>query len=116
MDVAWCCRIHDAERPAVGWDRGFAGPEDQATIAEICALLDASSEEQGKKALEPITVLTIALTVAATNVASGFLQKIGADAWDAVKPTLKSLFARRRLAALGSYMIPLQVSWGVRLA
>jgi hypothetical protein len=90
--------VQDSDRPTIGWDRAFAGSEDQAVVHEICTILGAEPQEQGKKALEPIAVLTIALTVAASNIAGGFLQKLGADAWDAAKSKLKSLFARRRAA------------------
>jgi hypothetical protein len=88
------CNVDD--RIAVIDDRAFLTDEDQSVIGEIRNLLDARAETESKKALDPIAVLTIAVTIVGTKIAEGFVGQIGGDVWEAVKGKLKTLFRRPR--------------------
>lgn len=80
----------------VVWDRSFLGKEDQAVLAEIGALLGSKPQEEAKKALEPLSVLTLAGIFFLGQIAKGFLGKLGADAWEALKHKITALVERRR--------------------
>ncbi len=75
-------------------DRGYKAPADRAEVDELAKLLGTRVIEEHKKSLEPITVLTIAGGFVLSQLAGGFLQELGSDAYDAVKAKLKSLFSR----------------------
>ena len=88
-------RYNEGERIAVVDDRSF-GSEDHAIIAELRSLLNARSETESKKALEPISVLTVAITIVAAKLVDGFVGQIGGDVWGAAKDKMKVLFRRKR--------------------
>ncbi len=78
-------------------DLSYRNPPDQEMLAEFEAETNAVVEHFEKKALEPLSVLTLGLVAGAlTAFASGFLSKMGGDAWDFVKLKLARLLARRR--------------------
>jgi hypothetical protein len=53
-------------------------------------ILGARAVEESKKALEPVSVLTIGVGL----VAAGFLKKLGEDAYVALKEKLKAVFSK----------------------
>jgi hypothetical protein len=78
-------------------DRTFTRPEFTDAISEIAELFDSSPRFEGKKALEPIAVLTITVgAYAVGRFASSFFSKLGANAADALSARLKQLVARRQ--------------------
>ena len=80
----------------VVYDRSFLTDEDQAILTEIGELLGSRPQEEAKKALEPVSVLTLAGLFTLGQIAKGFLGKLGADACEAVKLKVTALFERRR--------------------
>jgi hypothetical protein len=80
-------------------DRQLREQRDQEDIMAIADALDGERSEEIKKALEPIAILTIAGTFVLGAFATGFLSRVGEDAYDAAKQAIKRLFARRNQAA-----------------
>lgn len=77
-------------------DRSHRSREDIEAISEVAAMLKTSPTEQMKKAVEPISLLELGGAFILANVATGFLTRIGEDAYDRFKTRLKFLFRRRR--------------------
>jgi hypothetical protein len=78
------------------YDRSYIDEDDQVLLDEIAAITNGNKRELGKKGLDPLSVLIIAGGFAIGNFATGFLQKMGADAWDKYKSALKKLAQRKR--------------------
>jgi len=78
-------------------DRSYGSSDDQLILAELAEYPEIRLEKDEKKAFEPISVLLLALGVAATALATGFLVKMGSDTWDYVKPKLAGLLSRKRM-------------------
>lgn len=78
------------------YDRTYRDIEDQQVIEEIKSLVNGGASEEGKKAVEPISILAVVVTAAAGSFFAGFLEKAGADAWDFFKEKIKSLIRRKR--------------------
>jgi hypothetical protein len=74
-------RYNADERVTVIDDRTFHDAEDQALIEDIRQMAGGRADTDGKKALEPITILTIAVTIVGTKIAEGFVGQIGGDIW-----------------------------------
>ncbi|MFB6230477.1 MAG: hypothetical protein ABEL04_04900 [Salinibacter sp.] len=83
------------DSPCVVYDRTYRTEQDQETINEIADLLGAESQREGKKAYEVLSVLTIAGKFVAGSIAAGFLAKVGADAYGALKSKVKELMDRK---------------------
>lgn len=98
--------VVSAEQPVVEYDLSYDQPEDITIIDEIAALIGAKTEWQIKKALEPLSVLSLAVNY----FAAGFLGKMGEDAWDALKNRLLALFARKR-AENRDYLMILKITY-----
>jgi hypothetical protein len=77
-------------------DRSYRSQEDRALIEELSSRLSAHAEVMEKKALEPLSVLLIGMSAAATAFMAGFLNKMGGDAWNCLKESAKKLLANRR--------------------
>ena len=84
------------ENLAIQFDRGFRDKESQEAIAEISKAFNSRPQEQFKKSADPISVLVIVGTFLLGGIASGFLGKIGSDAFDLLKEKLKQLFLRKK--------------------
>lgn len=89
-------REFESDKLTLVADRSYTAAEDWESLEALSEELDAGLERFEKKALEPISVLLLAVTGAAAAFASGFLNKMGGDAWDAAKPRLTKLLGRRR--------------------
>jgi len=76
-------------------DRSYRDDEDQRLLDELRGSGFRIDTEE-KKAVEPLSVLLIAVGAAASMFAAGFLNKMGSDAWDALKTAVQRLLARRR--------------------
>lgn len=83
----------------IKYDINYENPEDQKLIRDINNILKSEIEPQyyTKKSIEPISVLTIGGAFILGGIASGFLNKIGADAWDSLKEKLKELFRKKKV-------------------
>lgn len=76
-------------------DRNFRDEQSKSDIQELKQILNnAKTEEEIKKALDPISVLTIAGAFVLGGIANGFLGGVGADGYEALKRKLKEIFKR----------------------
>ena len=78
------------------YDRNFRDSEDQVLIQRIGGLFGTRPQEEVKKAVDPLTVLSIGGVFVLGCIAKGFLTKLGGDAYESLKDCLKKLFARRK--------------------
>jgi hypothetical protein len=78
------------------YDRSYIEEVDQTLLAELVTTTGGTKQEYGKKGLDPLSILIIAGSFVAGNFAVGFLQKMGADAWDKFKNKLKKLAEHKR--------------------
>ena len=76
-------------------DRSYRHEEDQRVLDDLRGSGFRIDTEE-KKALEPLSVLVIAVGAAASMFAAGFLNKMGSDAWDALKTAVRRLLDRKR--------------------
>jgi hypothetical protein len=84
-------RIH------IMYDRSYINREDIKEIENLKNLLNAEAEEEGKKALEPISVLGLGAAFILGGISSGFLNKVGEDGYELLKNKIKNLLNRKRL-------------------
>lgn len=78
------------------FDRSYRSEEDQQMIGEIVDMVDARSAEFGKKAADPLSILTIAVGVIIGGYFAGFFERAGADTWDFLKSKVKDLIREKR--------------------
>lgn len=78
-------------------DRSYRHSDDLTILDEIASDFSINIEVMEKKALEPLSVLLLAVSAASAAFAGGFLSKMGSDAWDYLKPRIARLLARRRI-------------------
>jgi len=79
------------------YDRSHGNPTDLQDVQAISALLARPGKEEIKKALEPLSLLTIGGAFILGGIATGFLGRIGEDGYEVLKSKLKSVFGRREL-------------------
>jgi hypothetical protein len=96
---------HRSNGLTIGFDRTFRFDEDQADISEIGRLFRNPAIEEGKKSLDPISVLKITGIFALSSIAAGFFGQIGADGWNALKDRLANLFTRKANREKGQLLI-----------
>lgn len=89
-------RSTDPERLTLSFDRSYRDATSQALIRDIGDLLNSDPTPEVKKAVDPLSVLTIAGTFIAGGISGGFLKELGADGYEALKEKLKLLLARRK--------------------
>jgi hypothetical protein len=77
-------------------DRSFATPDDQVSIEELRQIISGKKDTEEKKALDPISVLQIAGIFILGGIATGFINKIGADCWDAFKRKLSEIIQKKK--------------------
>lgn len=78
------------------FDRTYSSPEDQALLDRLALTLAGTKHENLEKGLETLSVLAIVGVFVAGNFFGGFLQKAGANSWDAIKAKLRQLASRKR--------------------
>lgn len=91
--------IHDypLDTWTIVYDRTFSAPEDQALLGEIGLLLGGNDPQlEIKKAVEPLSILTIAGAFILAKVAAKFLEELTSDAYALLKEKVKALIQRRR--------------------
>jgi hypothetical protein len=86
---------HSLNQLDIRFDRSFRDAEDQELIGKLSQLFESEATEEGKKALDPITVLTIGGLFALGGIAKGVLSKIGGDSYEVVRDRLKKLMKRK---------------------
>lgn len=86
---------YDIDTLGIHYDLTYKDPESQKIIKEISTVFNATPQEEVKKALEPISILTIGGAFILGAVAGGFFNKLGSDAWDALKEKLKRLLKKQ---------------------
>lgn len=86
----------DAGSITVVFDRSYRSAEDAALLAEIESIPSIKVRPYEKKAVEPLSVLLVALAFGASAFVGGLLNKAGSDAWDWLKPRVALLLSRRR--------------------
>lgn len=77
-------------------DRNYRSDESRQALIELSQILqtDDEYEEEIKKSLDPISILTIAAGFALGNIFAGFFKKMGADGYDALKAKLIDIFGK----------------------
>ena len=90
----------DDDRPFVSFDRSLSDEATLQDLREIERLIGCHARSELKKAVDPLTVLTIGGTFVGCAIANGFLKQLGADAYKTLKEKLKGVFRRRREAAM----------------
>lgn len=98
-------------------DRAFRDNDDQKLLEEVRSILGAERETEGKKAVEPIAVLIIALKIGASGIVGGIGKRIGEDLWRSIRPKLKALFQRKRnsTAQLLNFAVTVEIDGAPRL-
>ncbi len=89
-------RSRDTNELEVSFDKHYSDSEDQAIVRDIAAVFKTAPQEEIKKSLDPLSVLIISGAFVLSGIATGFLNKLGADAWDALKEKLKQAMERKR--------------------
>jgi len=80
----------------VKYDRPYAvSDERKALVEELAKIAGARTNQEIKKSVDPISVLTIVASFSAVAIASGFLKKIGEDAYELFKAKLKQIFSSK---------------------
>jgi hypothetical protein len=77
-------------------DRGFSEVLDEPQIEELTVLLGRKPEHDVKKALEPLSILTLGGTFLAGAIASGFVSAMTADVYRLLKVRIKAIIRKRR--------------------
>lgn len=88
--------IYDREVLQITYDRSYRDDESQLLINDISSLLGSSPQKYEKKAIEPISILIIGGFYLLGKIASGFFNKLGSDAWEALRGKLKILFEKKK--------------------
>ena len=89
-------KTHTPGKLELGFDRNYENEKDQALIEEICDVFQTRPRYEVKKALDPISILTIGGMFVLTHLASGFLEQLGSDGYHIFKNTLKKLTTMRK--------------------
>ena len=79
----------------IEYDRSYQSPEYQEDINHIGILLNAEPREYVKKAIDPVSILTVGGAFALGGIFSGFFNQLGTDAYNALKLKLTEIFNRR---------------------
>jgi len=77
-------------------DRAFASEITAKVREELSALIGTTPEEEVKKAVDPLSILTLGGTFVAGAIAQGFISAMTTDAYNALKVRIKEIFRRRR--------------------
>lgn len=69
---------------------------DQNDILFISELLKSKPNYEAKKSADPISILSLTGAFVLGGIAAGFLNKIGADIWDLIKPKIIKLLSKNK--------------------
>lgn len=89
-------RTYPAGKLQLGFDRNYRNEADQRLIDDISAVLGTHPRSEEKKALDPLSILTIVGLFILSNIASEFLRRLGSDGYDLFKQKLKTLMSLRK--------------------
>jgi hypothetical protein len=89
-------RKFDFDKFHMNYDRSYSDVNDQALIQDICDIFGTDPKKQLKKAVDPLSVLTIVAFFVLGNITRGFLNKLGVDAYILMKDSLKRLMNREK--------------------
>lgn len=89
-------RSAKSEALQLSFDRAFLDEESQLAVREIESIFGSPAIPEEKKSLDPLAVLTIIGAFTLGGIASGFLKKLGEDAYDGIKSHLKNLMTRKK--------------------
>lgn len=84
-------RLHPGEIELYA-DRSFDGSEETVLVDEMAAALGTKAKLEIKKSIDPVSVLTIAMGVAAGSFFKSFFEKLGEEAAGKVISSLKAAF------------------------
>lgn len=87
---------HRADKLEIMYDRNFQTLDDQLLIRDLASLFGTEPKEEVKKALDPLTVLTICGVFLLGGIAKGFLSKLGGAGYELLSDRLKKLMAKKR--------------------
>jgi hypothetical protein len=89
-------RQHATDQLEISYDRSYSNPEDEADIKEIAQKFGTSPGFEAKKALDPLSVLTISGAFLLSAITAGFFGQIGSDGYTFLKNKLTALVRRQR--------------------
>lgn len=89
----------------VHYDWTHRSAEDQTDIAAIAQAFGTKPAYEGKKAVEPLSVITVVGAFVLGSFAHGFFEEIGADAWKLVKDRLSALMSRKKEAGTAEQLL-----------
>jgi hypothetical protein len=78
------------------FDRHLRSAADQEDLSAIAGCIGCVAEEVGKTALDPLSILTIAVSSAIGTIATGLHRRLGDVAYTTMKARLKSLCERKQ--------------------
>jgi len=89
---------YNSEHFQVEYDYSYRDTEYMGLINQLQEIIDPEikPQEYGKKALEPISWLTIGGAFVLGALTSGFFNKMGADGWDKLKGILSKICNKRK--------------------
>jgi hypothetical protein len=85
----------DDDKLHIQFDRNYRDEEDQEAITAIGELFDSKPQEELKKSIDPISILTLSGAFVLGGIANGFFGKIGSDAYDYLKGKITGLLNRK---------------------
>ena len=81
----------------VCYDKSFNNQDNIKDIEDLCLILNTTNRYcEIKKALEPISTITIAASFFLGSITSGFLEKIGIDAYQLLKKKIWDISKRKQ--------------------
>lgn len=90
-------REFSEEKFSICYDRAFRDPTSQKDIKELCEILNTDLIiHEARKALDPIVILTIGGFYILGNIASGFFESIGTDAYNLLKSKLGEISQKKQ--------------------
>ena len=81
-------RNFDSPKITISRDWTHRHPDDLFVINEIARSLGSDVTYEAKKSVDPISVISLTGAFLLGGIVTGFLNKVGSDAWDFIKPKL----------------------------
>lgn len=89
----------------ISYDWTHRSKEDQADIAAIADILGTKPVYEGKKAADPISIISLTGAFLLGGIAAGFLGQIGVDGWNLIKERIRRLFDRKNNNRRGEQLL-----------